>query len=216
MENYTKGPNVEFEDTLANVGLPGLPTDITWMRLKAGSKLRNMIGYAKRDMAKKGCILISGYGAALTKAISLGEMLKQAHPKACQYNKIAYKTFEEHWDPKTEDLDPMKVVREVPQIFIVLAREPRPELGLEPQKALGDFLEFGQAHKNHDKPLKKRGNRQASANLGLSNAKKYQGPSGGGSNPPRNGPRRPKPNREPVEKAKEPPPKSPAKSMEGN
>ena len=37
-----------------------------------------------------------------------------------QLTKISYRTVDEHWDPKTEDLDPIKVTREIPQIDILL------------------------------------------------------------------------------------------------
>lgn len=39
-----------------------------------------------------------------------------------QWTKISYRTVEEHWDPKTEDLEPIKVTREIPQIDTLLKK----------------------------------------------------------------------------------------------
>ncbi|XP_059093362.1 ribonuclease P protein subunit p25-like protein [Tigriopus californicus] len=202
MDNYVKGENVETEDTLETIPIQGLPADCTWMKIKPGTKLRNVIGYAKKDLATKGLILISGHGNAVTKAISLGEIVKRGNRALVQYTQIAFKVFEEHWDPKSEDLDPLKVVREVPQIFIVLSKEPVPDLDLEPQRELRQFLDFNSKAGNSYKPPKKRGNRHAAERLGVTNPKKPQGGGQFNAPKPRNGPRpNPKPESTPNPKA---------------
>ena len=48
---------------------------------------------------------------------------RQSKPPIFQLTKISYRTFEEHWDPKTEDLEPLKVTREIPQIDILLKKQ---------------------------------------------------------------------------------------------
>ena len=48
---------------------------------------------------------------------------RQSKPPIYQVTKISYRTFEEHWDPKTEDLEPLKVTREIPQIDILLKKQ---------------------------------------------------------------------------------------------
>lgn len=96
--------------------------------------------------------------------------------------------FEEHWDPKSEELDPLKVVREVPQIFVVLSKQALPDLGVEAQQELRQFLDFDNKSGNTNKPPKKRGNRQAAERLGVTNPKKPQG-SHFNTVKPKNGPR---------------------------
>ena len=60
------------------------------------------------------------------------------HRSAHQITVVSRRKVEEHWDPKTEDLAPLKVVRELPQIFILLSKE---HVGEEQeQKPLQDFL----------------------------------------------------------------------------
>ena len=48
---------------------------------------------------------------------------RQSKPPIYQLTKISYRTFEEHWDPKTEDLEPLKVTREIPQIDVLLKKQ---------------------------------------------------------------------------------------------
>ena len=58
--------------------------------------------------------------------MSCAELVKrpyrQSNSPISQITKISYRTYEEHWDPKTEDLEPLKVTRDVPQIDILLKK----------------------------------------------------------------------------------------------
>ena len=52
-----------------------------------------------------------------------------------QMTKISYHSVIECWDPKTNDLDPIKVTREIPQIDILLRK-------LEYGESCSDFIEI--------------------------------------------------------------------------
>ena len=55
--------------------------------------------------------------------VSCAEIVKRRYRvpgSLYQLTKISYRTVEEHWDPKTEDLEPIKVTREIPQIDTLL------------------------------------------------------------------------------------------------
>ena len=67
MEHYFKGENVEYEEVLDPDLSSVLPPDPTWIRVKPGSKIPNLLGPASASLKDKGIVLISGSGAAVTK-----------------------------------------------------------------------------------------------------------------------------------------------------
>ncbi|KAK2710101.1 ribonuclease P protein subunit p25-like protein [Artemia franciscana] len=132
MENYTKGKN--FEPSLESVGHPfstiiGEDSLVTWMKVKAGSKIHNLMSYALNDLKTKNYIIWSGFGHAVGKVVSCAEMMKRRKKQLCQITRISYIDFEEYWDPKDEGLDQLKVVRKVPIVHILLSKLP-----LDPQE----------------------------------------------------------------------------------
>lgn len=57
--------------------------------------------------------------------VSCAEIVKRRYRvpgSLYQLTKISYSTVEEHWDPKTEDLEPIKVTREIPRIETLLKK----------------------------------------------------------------------------------------------
>jgi len=136
MEHYVKGQNVEpleSRETVLDV-FRGLPEDFIWMRVQAGSKLRNVAGAAERALAAaedggspSPAAVFSGHGAAVGKVVSCLEIVKRKFPAYRQYNWLAERMTEEFWQPKEEEeggevqLDPLKVVRAAPQVSSILA-----------------------------------------------------------------------------------------------
>lgn len=79
MENYVKGKNVELELTRQQIHINGLAPDCTWIKLKAGTKLKNVVGIGQKELKEKGSILITGSGPALSKVISCAEVIKRKY-----------------------------------------------------------------------------------------------------------------------------------------
>lgn len=83
MENYTKGKNVEEEVTWESIpfnfeSCPAVSEETcVWMKVKAGSKMRNLIPTAEKSFKESGIVLFSGSGSATTKAVSIAEIVKR-------------------------------------------------------------------------------------------------------------------------------------------
>ena len=83
MENYTKGKNVEEDETWESIpfnfeSCPSVTQDsCVWMKVKAGSKMRNLIPMAEKSFKENGIVLFSGAGSATTKAVSIAEIIKR-------------------------------------------------------------------------------------------------------------------------------------------
>lgn len=95
-----------------------------WMQMRGGSKLKNFITPSINSLNSSDFVIISGSGPAVTKVVSCAEVVKRRYrpPRSqlIQLTKISYRAVEEQWEPKTEDLEPLKVIREIPQIDILL------------------------------------------------------------------------------------------------
>lgn len=126
MENYTKGEVIEQEVGLAELPFKDVHESCVHMKVHAGSKIRNILGFAItafKDEAKKQ-IVFTGSGHALNKTVTCVEIMKRKFKNVYQLNKICYRKVDEIWEPKTEDLDKLKVVREIPTIHILLSKDP--------------------------------------------------------------------------------------------
>ncbi|XP_062468192.1 ribonuclease P protein subunit p25 [Pezoporus occidentalis] len=147
MENFRKVRTSEEESPLP---FPDLPPDVVEMKVKEGSKIRNLMNFAMAQMELKGRrqIVFSGCGRAVTKTITCVEIMKRKLGGLHQVTKVRYKTLLEVW----ENQDPLPsggaqnltVHKNVPSISILLSRDPldpnqtgyqppEPRHGLEPQ-----------------------------------------------------------------------------------
>ncbi|XP_051484389.1 ribonuclease P protein subunit p25 [Apus apus] len=147
MENFRKVRTSEEETPLP---FPDLPPDVVEMKVKEGSKIRNLMNFAMAQMELKGRrqIVFSGCGRAVTKTITCVEIMKRKLGGLHQVTKVRYKTLLEVW----ENQDPLPggpaqnltVHKNVPSICILLSRdpldpnqtgyqppEPRPGLGVQ-------------------------------------------------------------------------------------
>nr|CAG4642221.1 EOG090X0KMN [Eurycercus lamellatus] len=125
MENYAKAENVEFPLELRDVPINKIPNDIVWMKVKPASKMTNLIEFALKSLKDKPTQLWTGIGPAAQKTISCIEIVKRRHKNLHQITRISYHRCEEFWVPKvTEDLDSLKVVRQIPAVHILLSIEP--------------------------------------------------------------------------------------------
>uniref|UniRef100_A0A8C6JQS7 Uncharacterized protein n=1 Tax=Melopsittacus undulatus TaxID=13146 RepID=A0A8C6JQS7_MELUD len=147
MENFRKVRTSEEESPLP---FPDLPPDVVEMKVKEGSKIRNLMNFAMAQMELKGRrqIVFSGCGRAVTKTITCVEIMKRKLGGLHQVTKVRYKTLLEVW----ENQDPLPggraqnltVHKNVPSICILLSRDPldpnqtgyqppEPRHGMEPQ-----------------------------------------------------------------------------------
>ena len=145
MNSYSKGENVSFaketiEETVSELQatFPDLINDASKvMMVKNGSKLKNLITVAVQQVdTNLNYTIISGFGPALGKVISLAEIVKRrSKSKIVQVNNIRYTTEDEHWVPKEGeevDLDPLKVVRHIPMMTIFLVKSDCVDLSILP------------------------------------------------------------------------------------
>ncbi|XP_013783332.1 ribonuclease P protein subunit p25-like protein isoform X3 [Limulus polyphemus] len=86
-------------------------------------------------------MVIAGVGKAINKSITCAEIMKRKYKSLHQITKIGYKRVEELWKPKTEELDKLKVTREIPAIYILLCKDPldNNELGYQAPGNLNSF-----------------------------------------------------------------------------
>ncbi|CAH2297332.1 ribonuclease P subunit p25 [Pelobates cultripes] len=125
MENYRKVKVLEKE---MKVPIPDLPSDIIEMKVKDGSKIRNIMGFAMGKMEAQNVrqIAFSGSGKGLGKTISCVEIMKRCLQDLHQITKICFRETEEIWEPIVSDvgLDSLTVKRNTPAIFVLLSKDP--------------------------------------------------------------------------------------------
>lgn len=141
---------------------PGLPSGVLEMRVKEGSKIRNLMGFAMARMQgeKSGTpgnngssssssegglrqVVFSGSGRAVTKTITCAEIMKRKVGCLHQLTKLRYKTVKEVWESSEGGTSEMTVHRSVPSISILLSKDPLDptEPGYQPPEALGALWE---------------------------------------------------------------------------
>lgn len=125
MENYQKSKVVEKPSPLP---FTNLPSDIIEMKVKDGSKIRNLMGYAigKMEQETTRQMLFSGVGKAINKTITCVEIMKRRLKDLHQITKVFFQQIEEIWEPIVPEagLDPLTVKRNIPAICVLLSKEP--------------------------------------------------------------------------------------------
>ncbi|XP_056272170.1 ribonuclease P protein subunit p25-like protein [Pseudoliparis swirei] len=118
--------------------IPGLAEDILHMRVKEGSKIRNLLRFASARMQGEGRdsngsslrqVVFSGSGRGVTKTITCVEILKQKVGELHQVSKLYYKTVDEVWENPQQGAAGTTMQRTVPAICILLSKDP-----LDPQE----------------------------------------------------------------------------------
>lgn len=138
MEHYRKAGSVELP---APSPLPQLPADTLEMRVRDGSKIRNLLGLVLGRLEDGGTrhVVFSGSGRAAGKAVSCAEIVKRRVPGLHQLTKLRFLQTEDSWVPASPDagLDPLTVRRHVPAVWVLLSRDPLDpnECGYQPPGA---------------------------------------------------------------------------------
>ncbi|XP_069760632.1 ribonuclease P protein subunit p25-like protein [Narcine bancroftii] len=115
-----------------------LPEDLVEMRVKEGSKIRNLMGFALGRMEQEGTrqMVFTGSGRATTKTITCVEIMKRRVAGLHQITRLRYRSPRGLREPPGGDHP-----KDVPAICILLSKEPLDphESGYQPPDA-GDRL----------------------------------------------------------------------------
>ncbi|KAL6478728.1 hypothetical protein MHYP_G00121610 [Metynnis hypsauchen] len=112
---------------------PGLLPGVLEMRVKEGSKIRNLMGFAMArmqsepgDSGQAGLrqVVFTGSGRAVTKTITCAEIMKRKVGGLHQLTKLRYKGVQEVWESQEGGDAEMTVHRTVPSISILLSKDP--------------------------------------------------------------------------------------------
>ncbi|XP_062574435.1 ribonuclease P protein subunit p25-like protein [Saccostrea cucullata] len=167
MENYTKGETREVEmEPVFEVN-----ENCVDMKVNAGSKIRNVMGYAmnkvKNPSVKR--IVWNGSGKAITKTVTCAEIMKRKIKGLHQITKLRNRRIEEFWEPNIEGLERLKVNRDIPAISILLSKDPL-DVNTPGYQAPGSFEEFWKSETQQQKPAKKK-HRKYYTKKGIDSAK---------------------------------------------
>ncbi|XP_061078537.1 ribonuclease P protein subunit p25-like protein [Conger conger] len=106
---------------------PGLEAGVLQMRVKEGSKIRNLMGFAMARVQGEGAarqVVFAGSGRAVTKTITCAEIMKRKVPGLHQLTKLHYTALQEVWESQEGPASEMTVHRTVPSISILLSKDP--------------------------------------------------------------------------------------------
>ncbi|KAM3924137.1 ribonuclease P protein subunit p25 [Leptodactylus fuscus] len=129
MENLHR-VRIMVEDDGKSLPFKDLHPHVAQMKVKEGSKIRNLVGYALSYMESEGTqqIIFGAYGRAVTKAITCAEILKRQVRGLHQITKIQYKTLQEVWEQKgpviKNPVPCLTVYKTCPSIYILLSKYP--------------------------------------------------------------------------------------------
>ncbi|XP_020372671.1 ribonuclease P protein subunit p25-like protein [Rhincodon typus] len=124
MANYRKIGRREVESPLP---FADLPADTVEMRVKEGSKIRNLMGFALARMELEGTrrIVFSGSGRAVTKTITCAEIMKRRLGGLHQITKLRPRSLRETWQSSTAgSAGALTLLKTVPSVCILLSKEP--------------------------------------------------------------------------------------------
>ena len=124
MENYVKGNNVEEPDTIDTFGISYEINPEAFVIISGRTNTRSLFLSSLKVFKDHGMLAVTGSGPNCKKVVTLIEKVKRRYKKTTQYTQIHYKEVREFWDPKTEDLDQLMVLREIPRISILLVNVP--------------------------------------------------------------------------------------------
>jgi len=117
----------EDEEFIPDMFIEGSQENVTVMRVKSGSKTKNLIQFAEKKLANDSetQIFWEGSGDAVQKTITCAEILKKKFNHSLhQITRLSSMTIVETWKPRLDGLDAMRVKRHLPLVKILLSKEP--------------------------------------------------------------------------------------------
>lgn len=124
MENYVRAENVE--EFVPEVTIEGAKDGVLVMKVKPGSKIKNLMQFAEKRMASDsiGQIVWEGRGDAVQKTITCAEIMKKKSSHSLhQITCLSSMRIVETWKPRHEGLDDIRVNRQLPLIKILLSKD---------------------------------------------------------------------------------------------
>ncbi|KAF7379551.1 hypothetical protein HZH66_014922 [Vespula vulgaris] len=110
-KNESEVPGIPFED---------LSKEFLLMRVKGGTKIRNVLGYAIKEFSNHDCIVWTGVGEAVGKVISCSELFKTIYKGLHQVTRLRYIVSK---NSENASKDVKEEIRRVPEIHILLSKE---------------------------------------------------------------------------------------------
>ncbi|XP_061629117.1 ribonuclease P protein subunit p25a [Phyllopteryx taeniolatus] len=113
--------------------IPGLATKFLHMRVREGSKIRNLLRFATARMQGEGQdsyqgsprqVVFTGSDRGVTKTITCVEILKRKVEGLHQVSKLYYTTVDEVWEGSQHGGPAITMQRTVPAICILLSKDP--------------------------------------------------------------------------------------------
>ncbi|XP_049579419.1 ribonuclease P protein subunit p25-like protein [Syngnathus scovelli] len=113
--------------------IPGLNTDFLHMRVREGSKIRNLLRFATARMQGEARdshgrsprqVVFTGSDRGVTKTITCVEIFKRKVEGLHQVSKLYYKTVDEVWEASQQGAPGITVQRTVSAICILLSKDP--------------------------------------------------------------------------------------------
>ncbi|KAF8794484.1 Ribonuclease P protein subunit p25-like [Argiope bruennichi] len=123
-EHYEKG-EVTVKDKDPKADFKDLPENILVVRVKRGSKVKNIMGFVEKTLKDESNrqLVFSGCGDAIEKTITCVEITKTKFKGLHQITKLSVLSVLEFWEPKQPELDRLQVTREIPTVSILLSKD---------------------------------------------------------------------------------------------
>lgn len=122
------------------IPIPNLPEKFLCMRVKSGTKIRNVLGYAIKEFPNYNSVVWTAAGHGIGKAITCAELFKRKCEGLHQITKLRYIESEKSKTEKEEKTE--AGTRHVPEIHILLTKEikDKSEPGYQAPGDQGEFL----------------------------------------------------------------------------
>ncbi|KOC70867.1 Ribonuclease P protein subunit p25-like protein [Habropoda laboriosa] len=136
--------NLDYPPEDLGIPIPNLPPKVLLMRVKSGTKIRNVLGHALKEFSNYNSVVWTAAGHGIGKAISCAELFKRKQGGLHQITKLRYVESDRS---KTENKNDTNVeTRHVPEIHILLAKEIKDtsEPGYQAPDNRGEFSSQGE------------------------------------------------------------------------
>ncbi|XP_074153052.1 ribonuclease P protein subunit p25 [Sminthopsis crassicaudata] len=130
MENFKKVRTEEADTEAESLGpFADLAPGAVEMKVKEGSKIRNLLGFAAARMEQPATrtIVFSGCGRAVTKTVTCVEILKRRLAGLHQVTRLRYRSLREVWESRPPPPGcpgpSLSVHKNVPAVSILLSKD---------------------------------------------------------------------------------------------